>query len=213
MQPIHVATDRSLPSRTDATASSIAGGQAYLADIAQRLARYFVRSESRQRVMAYVRGLLREAERKNSWHVAEACGAPTPYGFQYLLARADWDADMVRDELCTYLIQHLGDPHGVLVLDETGVVKKGPPRPGSPARTPGRSATWRTAKSACCWAMPVRWAMRWWIANCIDPKSGRTIERAAGRRGSLLTGPLPPSRRWPASCWPEPSRPACRPIG
>jgi SRSO17 transposase len=130
MQPIHVATDRSLPSRTDATASSIAGGQAYLADIAQRLARYFVRSESRQRVMAYVRGLLREAERKNSWHVVEACGAPTPYGFQYLLARADWDADMVRDELRTYLIQHLGDPHRVLVLDETGVVKKGRPSAG-----------------------------------------------------------------------------------
>jgi SRSO17 transposase len=75
--------------------------------------------------MGYLRGLLSEAERKNSWQVAEACGEPTPYGFQYLLARADWDADMVREELRTYLIQHLGDPNGVLGLDETGFVKKG----------------------------------------------------------------------------------------
>jgi SRSO17 transposase len=125
MQQINEVTDRSLATTTDATASSIEGGRSYLADIARRLAPYFARSESRQRVMGYLRGLLSEAERKNSWQVAEACGEPTPYGFQYLLARADWDADMVRDELRTYLIQHLGDPNGVLVLDETGFVKKG----------------------------------------------------------------------------------------
>jgi hypothetical protein len=103
MPQINEATDRSLPTRTEATASSIAGGRAYVADMARRLARYVVRSQSRQRVMASVHGLLSEAERKNSGHVAEACGDPTPYGFQDLLARADWDADMVRDELRTYL--------------------------------------------------------------------------------------------------------------
>jgi SRSO17 transposase len=125
MPQINEATDRSLPTRTEATASSIAGGRAYVADMARRLARYVVRSQSRQRVMASVRGLLSEAERKNSGHVAEACGDPTPYGFQDLLARADWDADMVRDELRTSISQHLGDPQGVLVLDETGCVKQG----------------------------------------------------------------------------------------
>jgi SRSO17 transposase len=92
--------------------------------MARRLGQYFVRSQSRQRVMAYVHGLLSEAERKHSWHVAEAYGDPTPYDFQYLLARADWDADLVRDELRTSIIQHLGDPHGVLALDEEGFVKK-----------------------------------------------------------------------------------------
>jgi SRSO17 transposase len=75
--------------------------------------------------MAYLRGLLSEAERKNSWQVAEVCGESTPYGFQYLLSRADWDADVVRDELRTYIRQHLGDANGVLVLDETGFLKKG----------------------------------------------------------------------------------------
>src|SRR5918912_1489408 len=109
----------------DATASTIAGGQAYLADVARRLAPYFARSESRHRVMAYLRGLLSEAERKNSWQVAEVCGESTPYGFQYLLRRADWDAEAVCEELRRYVIQHLGDPNGVLVLDETGFLKKG----------------------------------------------------------------------------------------
>jgi SRSO17 transposase len=113
------------PAITGATASAIEGGLGYLADIARRLAPYFARSESRQRVMAYLRGLLSEAERKNSWQVAEVCGEPTPYGFQYLLSRADWHADAVRDELRIYVMQHLGDPNGVLVLDETGFLKKG----------------------------------------------------------------------------------------
>src|SRR2546428_4493463 len=116
---------RALSTTTDATASTIAGGRAYMADVARRLAPYFARSQSRDRVLAYLRGVLSEAERKNSWHVAEVCGDRTPDGFQYLLSRADWDADAVRDELRLYSMPHLGDPHGVLVLDETGLLKKG----------------------------------------------------------------------------------------
>jgi SRSO17 transposase len=125
MQWINETTELSTLAATDATASIIAGGQAYLADVARRLGPYFARSQSRHRVQAYLQGLLSEAERKNSWQVAEVCGEATPYGFQYLLSRADWDADAVRDELRRYVIQHLGDPHGVLVLDETGFLKKG----------------------------------------------------------------------------------------
>jgi SRSO17 transposase len=125
MRQIDDTTASSLATPTDAMASTIAGGQAYLADMARRLAPYFARSQSRDRVLAYLRGLLSEVERKNSWQVAEVCGESTPYGFQYLLSRAYWDADAVRDELRTYSMQHLGDPNGVLVLDETGFLKKG----------------------------------------------------------------------------------------
>jgi SRSO17 transposase len=125
MRQIDDTTTSSLSAPMDATANTIAGGRAYMADMARRLAPYFARSQSRDRVLAYLRGLLSEAERKNSWQVAEVCGESTPYGFQYLLSRADWDADAVRDELRTYSMQHLGDPHGVLGLDETGVLKKG----------------------------------------------------------------------------------------
>jgi SRSO17 transposase len=125
MRQLDDTTARSLATPTDATASIIEGGRAYMADVARRLAPYFARSESRHRVLAYLCGLLSEAERKNSWQVAAVCGESTPYGFQYLLRRADWDADAVRDELRTYSMQHLGAPHGVLVLDETGFLKKG----------------------------------------------------------------------------------------
>jgi SRSO17 transposase len=125
MQPMDDTTERALVSPTDATANIIVGGQAYLADVARRLAPYFVRSQSRYRVQAYLQGLLSEAERKNSWQVAEVCGESNPYGFQYLLSRADWDAEAVREELRRYVVQHLGDPTGVLVLDETGFPKKG----------------------------------------------------------------------------------------
>jgi SRSO17 transposase len=69
--------------------------------------------------------LLSPAERKNSWQLAEVSGDTTPDGFQHLLRRALWDPDAVRDELRTYVMQHLGDPHGVLVIDETGFLKKG----------------------------------------------------------------------------------------
>ena len=116
---------RALSTPTGTTASTIAGGQAYMADMARRLAPYFARSQSRDRVLAYLRGLLSEAERKNSWQVAEVCGEATSYGFQYLLSRADWDTDAVRDELRTYSLQHLGNPNGAPVLDETGFLKKG----------------------------------------------------------------------------------------
>jgi SRSO17 transposase len=110
---------------TDTMASTIAGSQACMADVARRLAPSVARSPSRDRVLAYRRGLLSEAERKHSWQVAEVCGESTPYGFQSWLSRADADADAVRDERRTYRLQHLGALHGVLVLDETGVLKKG----------------------------------------------------------------------------------------
>jgi SRSO17 transposase len=96
-----------------------------VADIERRLAPYFARTEPRQRALAYLRGLLSPAERKNSWQLAEVSGAATPYGFQHLLGRADWEPDAVRDELRLYLMQQLGDPDGVLVIDETGFLKKG----------------------------------------------------------------------------------------
>src|SRR5512132_3938378 len=106
-------------------AAMVQGGAAYMSDIERRLAPYFERAEPRQRAMAYLRGLLSPAERKNSWQLAEVSGDATPYGFQHLLRRALWDPDAVRDELRTYVIQHLGDPNGVLVIDETSFLKKG----------------------------------------------------------------------------------------
>ena len=90
-----------------------------------RIAPRFARSEPRERVLAYVRGLLAPLEKKNSWTLAEQAGEAIPDGMQRLLAYADWDADAVRDDVRDYVVEHLGDRAGVLVVDETGFLKKG----------------------------------------------------------------------------------------
>ena len=96
-----------------------------LDELVGRLAPRFGRVEPRRRVLAYLRGLLAPVERKNGWQLAEAAGDRTPDGMQDFLSRMRWDADAVRDELRAYVVEHLGDPDAVLVLDETGFVKKG----------------------------------------------------------------------------------------
>ena len=96
-----------------------------LAEIHARIAARFARSEPRARVAAYLRGLLAPLERKNGWTLAERAGEASPDGMQRLLASADWDAEAVRDDLRGYVVEHLGDPAGVLVVDETGFLKKG----------------------------------------------------------------------------------------
>jgi SRSO17 transposase len=93
--------------------------------VGERIGRHFARSEPRQRALGYLRGLLSDAQRKNGWQLAEYLGEATPDGVQHLLARADWDADRVRDELTDYVGEHLGTPDGVLIVDETGFLKKG----------------------------------------------------------------------------------------
>jgi SRSO17 transposase len=112
-------------SLVDQDRSVVPGGAAYLNDIERRLAPYFERTEPRQRAMAWVRGLLSPAERKNSWQLAEVSGDTTPYAFQHLRRRALWDPEAVCAELRHDVIQHLGDPEAVLVLDETGLLKNG----------------------------------------------------------------------------------------
>ena len=94
--------------------------------VGNRLSDHFARSEVRQRAQDYLRGLLSEAERKNSWQLAEVAGNSTPYGIQHLLGRASWDADALREDLREYVIEHLlADSESCLIVDETGFIKKG----------------------------------------------------------------------------------------
>jgi SRSO17 transposase len=94
-------------------------------EIQERIGPRFARSEQRQRVRRYVDGLLSPAERKNGWQLAEQAGEARPYGMQRLLAGAKWDADAVQGDLRGYVLEHLGDPRAVLVIDETGFLKQG----------------------------------------------------------------------------------------
>jgi SRSO17 transposase len=97
-----------------------------LASVPARIAPHFRRREARERARRYLQGLLVHVERKNGWQLAEALGEGGPQGRQRLLNAADWDAEVVRDELRSYVVEQLGDePSGVLVIDETGFLKKG----------------------------------------------------------------------------------------
>jgi SRSO17 transposase len=90
-----------------------------------RVAGRFARVELRRRAKALVGGLLADLPRKNCWTLAEHAGNPNPDGMQHLLGRAVWDHDAVRDDVRDYVVEHLGDPGAVLVVDETGDLKKG----------------------------------------------------------------------------------------
>jgi SRSO17 transposase len=90
-----------------------------------RIARRFGRVEPRRRLRGYVLGLLAPLAGKNSWTIAEAAGEDTPDGMQRLLNESRWDADAVRDDLRAYVAEHLAADDGVLIVDETGFLKKG----------------------------------------------------------------------------------------
>ncbi len=95
-------------------------------DLSERIACRFARAEVRDRLRRYLFGLLGKVERKNGWQLAEAIGDADPQGVQRLLRTTRWDADGVRDDLRGYVLTHLGDEaSGILIVDETGFLKKG----------------------------------------------------------------------------------------
>jgi len=96
-----------------------------LARVKALLAPLFRRSEPRQQIALYLEGLIGSAERKNGWQLAEHAGDASPWRMQALLGRTVWDEDRARDLCRDYALEQLGDDLGVLVVDETGFVKKG----------------------------------------------------------------------------------------
>ncbi len=105
---------------------SVAQWSDVFADLYEWIARRFARTEVRERLRRYLVGLLDRVERKNGWQLAEAIGDADPQGVQRLLRVARWDSDGVRDDLRHYVFAHRGDDtSGVLIVDETGFLKKG----------------------------------------------------------------------------------------
>jgi SRSO17 transposase len=93
--------------------------------VIDRIAPRFTRYEPLRHAAELMAGMVSVLDRKNCWTIAEHRGGATPDGLQHLLSRAKWDADGVRDDLRDYVIDAFGDPGAVLVVDETGDVKKG----------------------------------------------------------------------------------------
>ena len=109
----------------DVTVAEVVDWAVGLDEVLERIGRRFARVEPRARAGVYLRGLLSAAERKNGWTLAEQAGDATPDAMQRLLNHAGWSADLVRDDLRDYVVERLGDDAAVLVVDETGFLKKG----------------------------------------------------------------------------------------
>ncbi|WP_327731264.1 transposase [Streptomyces sp. NBC_00487] len=90
-----------------------------------RFVHRFSRSEPRESVLAYMRGLIAPLQRKNGWTLAEEAGHAGPDRIQRMLNRIEWDADEVLDDVRRYVVDNLGDREAVLIVDDTGFLKKG----------------------------------------------------------------------------------------
>ncbi len=113
-----MATDRDAVGEVARWAAGIEG-------VPRCMAGRFHRAEPRRRALDYLKGLLAPVERKHGWQLAEQAGDATPDGVQRLWYNYRWAADLVRDDLQDYVVEHLADADGVLVVDETGFLKKG----------------------------------------------------------------------------------------
>lgn len=118
-------TEEQAESQGENEGDLLANGVQELATLQERIGCHFRRAEVRERVGRFLRGLLSGVERKNGWQLAEELDESGPQGVQRLLNAADWDEEAVRDELRSYVVEHLEEEHAVLVVDETGFVKKG----------------------------------------------------------------------------------------
>src|SRR5947209_8887042 len=108
-----------------AASLEVGGWRAELDGLLDRFGRLFVRAEPRGQAGRYLEGLLGPVERKNGWQLAEQIGDARPWRTQRVLSHVLWDQDAARDICRDYVIEHLGSPDGVLVVDETGFLKKG----------------------------------------------------------------------------------------
>ena len=120
-----MASTRITPTAYEPSPAEIEGWVHELEALHAQIASRFERAEPRRRALAYLKGLLSSAERKNGWQLAEEAGERTPDGMQRLLNASRWDADGVRDDLLAYMHEHMADPAAILVIDETGFLKKG----------------------------------------------------------------------------------------
>jgi SRSO17 transposase len=120
-----------------------------------RIAYRFARSKVRERARRYLVGLLERVERKTSWELVEVIGEAGPRGVQRLLSAAAWDAGAVRDDLRAYVVDHLGDAEsGVLIIDDTGFVKKGDKSCGVARQYMAPLALRPMPRSGCSWPTP-----------------------------------------------------------
>jgi SRSO17 transposase len=171
--------------------------QTALEELLGRVAGRFARVEPRRRARAFVLGLLADLPRKNCWTIAEHAGDASPDGLQHLLAGAVWDHDAVRDDIRDWLVEHLADPAGVLVVDETGDLKKGASTVGVQRQYTGTAGKVDNAQVAVYLAYATTIGHGVIDRELYRLKVGLTILRAATPPASPTWSGLRPSPSWP----------------
>src|SRR6266852_4276747 len=151
-----------------------------------RIAPRFARSGPRRRALSYLKGIVSSVKRKNGWQLAEHAGEARPDGMQRLLNSAAWDADLVRDDLRAYVLERLGDPQAILVIDETSFRKRGKKSAGVANQHCGTTGQLENcqARSVPRLRQPERSHPRR-TRNCICPCVGSRIGNDARRQGFL----------------------------
>ena len=163
-----------------------------------RVAGRFARVEPRRRARAFVLGLLPGLRRKNCWTIAEQAGDATPDGMQHVLAAARWDADAVRGDVRGYVIEHLGGAGAVLVVDETGDVKKGTASAGVQRQYSGTAGRVENCQVAVFLSYVSRAGHALIDRSCTCRSRGWLIWPGAPRRASRARRRSRPSQGWPA---------------
>src|SRR5215218_7525711 len=171
--------------------------QTGLEELLGRVAGRFGRVEPRRHARTLVLGLLADLPRKNCWTIAEHAGQATPDGLQHLLAGAVWDHRGVRDDVRDCLVDHLGEEGVVLVVDETGDLKKGSHTVGVQRQYTGTAGKVDNAQVAVYLAYAAEAGHGVIDRELYLPKAGLTILRAAGLLVSPTGSALPPSPSWP----------------
>ncbi len=115
----------------------------------ERFEHRFARSEPRESALAYMQGLIAPLERKNGWTLAEQAGHAAPDRIHRLLNRTAWDADEVLGDVRDYVVEHLGDREAVLIVDDTGFLKKGIRSAGVQRQVPGTAGRTENSQSVC----------------------------------------------------------------
>jgi len=172
--------------------------QAEFSAVLDRIAPRFARYEPLRHAGELMAGMVSGLDRKNCWTIAEHRGAATPDGLQHPLARASWDADAVRDDLRDYVVDAFGDRSAVLILDETGDVKKGVHSVGVQRQYSGTAGRIENSQVAVylTYAAPRGHAL---IDRALyyHDRGPRILIAAMAPESLGTTEPLPPSRRWP----------------
>lgn len=181
--------------------------------VMERIGGRFGRVEPRRRALAYLRGLLSPVERKNGWQLAEVAGDRTPDGVQDFLSRVHWEADQVRDDLRAYVVERLGDERAVLVLDETGFLKKGDKSCGVQRQYSGTAGRIENCQIGVFLGYAGRHGQALIDRALYLPQSwaGDPPRRAAAGVPERIG--LPPSRSLGVPCWHTPLPRACRAPG